>query len=99
MFAGGWTIEAAENVCSGESVERSEVLDLLTSLADKSLFVAETRGGLTRYGMLETVRHYAHDQLRDGDDPAAVRARHLDYFVDLADKLGDRKPMTNARQS
>ena len=81
VFAGGWTAEAAECVCSGEGVHRSKVLDLLTSLADKNLFVNETGDGVTRFSMLETVRHYAQDRLQESGEEATVRARHLDYFL------------------
>ena len=46
VFAGGWTLEAAEEVCSGEGIEQDDVLDLLSELVDKSLVVAEAcRGG------------------------------------------------------
>ena len=60
--------EAAERVCSGDGVDRAEVLDLLTSLADKNLVVAETHGDETRFGLLETVRHYAQDRLRESGE-------------------------------
>ena len=68
VFAGGWTLEAAERVCSGDGVDRADVLDLLTSLADKNLVAAETRCDETRFGMLETVRHYARDRLRESGE-------------------------------
>ena len=58
VFAGGWTLEAAEVVCAGEPVEDFEVLDLLTALVDKSLVVAEPAGDGTRYRLLETIRQY-----------------------------------------
>jgi non-specific serine/threonine protein kinase len=95
VFAGGWSLEAAERVCAGENVDPDAVLDLLTSLADKSLVVAETQGEHTRFGMLETVRHYAQDRLRDSGDDSRVRGRHVDYLlaiVDLLDKArGDEE--------
>src|SRR5205823_12041285 len=56
VFAGGWTLEAAEAVCLGEGVEEWEVLDLLTSLVEKSLVLYEEREGKGRYRLLETVR-------------------------------------------
>jgi predicted ATPase/class 3 adenylate cyclase/Tfp pilus assembly protein PilF len=52
VFMGGWTLEAAEAVCPGEPVEEWEVLDLLTSLGDKSLVVAEQQRASTRYRLL-----------------------------------------------
>jgi non-specific serine/threonine protein kinase len=59
IFAGGWTLQAAEQCCGGEDIGVWEVLDLLTSLADKSLLAAEEHNGATRYRLLETVRQYA----------------------------------------
>ena len=63
VFAGGWTLEAAEQVCAGDGVEDGEVLDLLTSLADKSLVMVEQNDGHSRYRLLETVRQYARERL------------------------------------
>jgi non-specific serine/threonine protein kinase len=81
VFAGGWTLEAAEHVCTDESIDRQSVLDLLTSLADKSLVLAEERDGVTRYRLLETVRQYARERLMAHGEEAHWRDRHLAYFV------------------
>lgn len=89
VFAGGWTLEAAESVCIGGSVRRTEVLDLLSSLTDKNLVRAETRGKETRFGQLETVRHYARDRLRERGEEDAVRARHVEFFLEMAGRLLD----------
>ena len=87
VFAGGWTLEAAEAVCSGGSVEEGDVLDLLGGLVDKSLVVAGvTTGGAVRYGMLEPVRQYAQDKLQDSADKEVVRHRHFGYFLGLAEE-------------
>src|SRR4030095_2233074 len=59
LFAGGWTLEAAERVCAGGEVDEGAVLDLLSHLVEKSLVVLEPGG--TRYRMLETVRQYARE--------------------------------------
>jgi predicted ATPase/class 3 adenylate cyclase/Tfp pilus assembly protein PilF len=85
IFAGGWTLEAAEWICVNEGVDHTEVLDLLTSLIDKSLVVAEERNGVTRYRMLETVRQYARDRLQERGEEPWWRARHLAYFVKMAE--------------
>ena len=68
VFAGGWTLAAAEEVCAGEDIDEAAVLDLLTSLVDKSLVVAEERDGATRYRLLETVRQYARDRLLESGE-------------------------------
>ena len=86
VFAGGWTLAAAEEVCVGAGVEQSDVIDLLTSLADKSLVVPEQADAQTRYRLLETVRQYARDRLEDTGESAAVRARHRDYCLALAEE-------------
>jgi non-specific serine/threonine protein kinase len=90
VFSGGWTLEAAEQVCSSEVVDRSAVLDLLTSLADKNLVAAEEHAGETRYGLLETVRQYALDQLREIGEEAGAQRQHFDCFLQLAEKAEPR---------
>jgi non-specific serine/threonine protein kinase len=86
VFSGGWTLDAAEQVCVGEGVDNVQVVDLLTSLADKNLVVADEQDGATRYGLLETVRHYAMEHLREHDREAPWRGRHLMYFLALAEE-------------
>jgi tetratricopeptide (TPR) repeat protein len=86
VFAGGWTLEAAEAVCVGEGVEEWEVLDRLTSLVEKSLVLYEEQSGEGRYRLLETVRQYARDRLQEGGEAEAVRGRHAEYFLRLAER-------------
>ncbi len=86
VFAGGWTLAAAEQVCSGDAVEGSAAFDLLTSLADKNLILAEANVGDTRYGLLETVRHYAGDRLRESGEEARVQRKYLEYFRTMAEE-------------
>ena len=84
VFAGGWTLESAEQVCSGDLVEDWEVLDLLTSLTDKSLVVYLEATGVARYRLLETVRQYARDRLLESGEVEVWRERHLAHFLALA---------------
>jgi predicted ATPase len=86
VFAGGWTLEAAEAVCPGDGIEAWEVLDLLTSLVEKSLAIYEEREDEARYRLLETVRQYARDRLLEAGEEAAVQARHRDWFLALAER-------------
>ena len=86
VFAGGWTLEAAEAVCASDDVEDWEVLDHLTSLTDKNLVIAEQKHGHTRYQLLETVRQYARDRLQERGGGEVWCERHLAYFVDLAEQ-------------
>ena len=85
VFAGGWSLEAAEAVCSGNGVDASGILDLLTQLVDKSLVVVETRGGEARYRLLETVRQYGLDRLLEAGETADVRKRHRNWYLDFAE--------------
>jgi predicted ATPase/DNA-binding XRE family transcriptional regulator len=87
IFAGGWTLEAAESVCRDEDIEKYKILDLLTQLLNKSLIVAEREQGKdTRYHMLETIRQYAREKLWAAGEGEIIRQQHLAYFVDLAER-------------
>jgi predicted ATPase len=86
VFSGGWTLAGAEQVCTGEGVDDVEALDLLTSLSDKNLVVADEQDDATRYRLLETVREYARDRLRERGDEARWQSGHLAYFLALAEE-------------
>jgi predicted ATPase/class 3 adenylate cyclase len=79
VFAGGWTLEAAEAVGGGDGLDPEQVLDLLAQLVGKSLVVLDA--GAARYRMLETVRAYAEEKLAAGGHGAATRNRHLQHLV------------------
>ncbi len=81
VFAGGWTIEAAEHVCAGGDLDRSRVLDSLTGIVEKSLAVLDPEAG--RYSMLQTVREYALEKLGEAGEEAQIRSRHLDHWLAL----------------
>ncbi len=83
VFAGGWTLEAAEAVCAGGSVEAAEILNRLTSLVDKSLVLVEMLGAEARYRLLETVREYGLAQLRQSGEADDVRRRHREWCLSL----------------
>ncbi len=85
VFAGGWTLEAAEHVCADDRVPLLEVLDLLTSLSDKSLVVGESASGHFRYRLLETVRQYARDRLQGAAQTAPWQRRHRTHFLAVAE--------------
>jgi tetratricopeptide (TPR) repeat protein len=87
VFAGGWTLEAAEAICVDDGIDPYEVLDLLTQLVNKSLVIADREvEHETRYRMLETIRQYARDKLFEAGEGDQVRERHLDYFLALTEK-------------
>jgi predicted ATPase/class 3 adenylate cyclase len=86
VFA-GWTLEAAEKVCQGEGIEGWEVLELQAHLVEKSLvLVEEGPGGEARYRLLGTIRQYARDRLIEAGEAAAVRDRHRNWFLELAER-------------
>jgi non-specific serine/threonine protein kinase len=85
VFAGGFTSDALERVVAEEPLEQADVLDVLTSLVDKSLVVAEDREGRTRYRLLESLQQYAAEQLPSLADVRRCYQGHLQYFVQLAE--------------
>jgi predicted ATPase/DNA-binding SARP family transcriptional activator len=84
VFSGGASLEAAEQVCVGADVEQDQVLELLTSLAEKSLLVTEG-DGVPRYRMLGTIKEYAADRLAEAGESDLARQAHLAYFTELAE--------------
>ena len=83
VFVGGFTLEGAEAVGS-EPAEEADVLDLLSALVAKSLVVVELGGGTPRYRLLETVRQYALERLREVGREDDVRGRHAEHFLRVA---------------
>jgi len=88
VFAGGWSLEAAEAVCAGEGITAHDALDLLTHLVDKSLVMAaqEGPGAHARYWLLDTVRQYSGEKLREADEETLLRRRHREYFREWAER-------------
>jgi non-specific serine/threonine protein kinase len=84
VFAGGWTLEAAEKVGADPIVDVYEVVDLLTHLVEKSLVQLEADGD--RYRLLETVRQYAKERLEEAGEKAQTRTRHLAHFLSFAEE-------------
>ena len=93
VFAGGWTLEAAEAVLAADDHDDagSDVLEGLTALVDHSL-VQQTMpsDAEARFGMLETIREYGLEQLRASGDEAPVRQRHAEFFRLFAERAGRR---------
>ncbi len=86
VFAGGWTLEAAEEVCSGEEIEEGEVLDVLSELVERSLVVTEAgHDEVPRFRMLEPIRQYGRELLEQSGELEALRSRHASYYLKLAE--------------
>jgi predicted ATPase/DNA-binding SARP family transcriptional activator len=84
VFAGGFTLEAAEEVCAGDGVARAEIPALIAELVEVSLVVPARRDGTTRYQLLETLRTYGRDRLQAEGAARRWQQRHADSFVALA---------------
>jgi predicted ATPase/class 3 adenylate cyclase/predicted negative regulator of RcsB-dependent stress response len=84
VFVGGWTLEAAEQVCVQERSEL-DILELLTHLVDKSLVNMEESAEDVRYRMLETTRQYAREMLMMSEETRIYRDQHLEYFLKYAE--------------
>jgi predicted ATPase len=88
VFVGGFELDAAEAVCSVGAAEIFEVADLLGSLVNKSLVVAERSSGSLRYRLLETIRQYAAGQLVETDGEAQTRqarSMHAEFYLQLSE--------------
>jgi predicted ATPase/DNA-binding CsgD family transcriptional regulator len=101
VFAGGWTLEAAEEVCSGEGIGRDDVLDLISELVERSLVVAEAGDEeVVRFRMLEPIRQYGQEFLEESGESEALRSRHAGYYLALtegADAQVSERQLSEAR--
>ena len=86
VFAGRWTLDAAEAICAGGDIPAEDVLDGLTSLTDKSLVTAEPLGDEVRYGLLETVRQYARERLNETGAADVTRQAHRNWYLRFAER-------------
>jgi predicted ATPase len=93
IFVGGWTLAAAEAVCTGDEVSKEAVLDRLTELVNKSLVQVIAPGAdEARYGLLETVRQYARAHLDAAGETDQMRRRHRDWYLQLAEQAAAEWP-------
>ena len=91
VFAGGFSLEAAEAVCAGEGLDQADVLPLLSLLVEKSLVNAgEEEDARVRFRLPETLREYARERLDGAGAPGAAagatRGRHAGFYTDLAEE-------------
>jgi predicted ATPase/class 3 adenylate cyclase len=95
IFSGAFTFDFAMTVCTGDKIEDIEILDLLTSLADKSLLNTDHSSDDVRYRMLESTKQYAHEKLVEHGEYEAIVRRHAETYLAFADGL-DREWDTTA---
>jgi non-specific serine/threonine protein kinase len=84
VFAGGWTLEAAEAVCAGDGLDRERVLELVSGLVNKSLVLAEEHDGQTRFRFMVTLQEYARNQLTRTEEGRSIDRAHAEYVLALA---------------
>jgi predicted ATPase/class 3 adenylate cyclase len=90
VFSGGCTLEAIEEICSGDPVESDAAMDLVTGLVARSLVVAEDRHLGTRYRLLETIRQYGEERLADLGETETARIRHARFYATLLTRARER---------
>ena len=89
VFAGGWTLEAASDVCSDDTIESWDILDLLAALVDKSMVVAELGESDQRYRLLESTRQYALEKLTESGERDHLRNRHAAYVFQMMQQAAE----------
>jgi predicted ATPase/class 3 adenylate cyclase len=95
VFAGGFDLRAAETVCGFEPIDVTDVIDLVGSLVDKSMIVADRGSAGMRYRLLETLRQFGEDQLELRGETAVLRDRHAAEYADL---IGELDVLVRGRQ-
>lgn len=86
VFSGGFDLPAAEAICAGGDIRADGVLDVLAALVDKSIVVVDERAGRVRYRLLETIRQYGRERLREHGEETPLRQIHRDYFGRMVDR-------------
>ncbi|MFI7703500.1 LuxR C-terminal-related transcriptional regulator [Nonomuraea sp. NPDC049480] len=84
VFAGGFDLDLAEQVCAEPPISRAEIVDLLGGLVDKSLVLCDE--GRTRYRLLETIKRYAVGRLEQAGEREVLRERHLSVLCELQER-------------
>ena len=84
VFAGSFTLPALEAICCGPPLDRTELLELLSRLVDKSLVLAERTNGASRYRQLEPVRQFCRENLERAGEVPLLSAAHCAYYLEFA---------------
>ena len=91
VFVNGWTLEAAESVCSDkdtladDALKKEDILELLTQLVNKSLVMTDESRGEVRYHMLETIRQFGSNKLEEANEGESLHDRHMEFFTQFAE--------------
>lgn len=90
IFRGGWSLDAVTTVCADDIVSKHAILDFLSSLVDKSLVAVDFGPELQRYHLLETLREYGVERLKEHGEFAAAAERHAEYFTEFGHRAKAR---------
>ena len=87
VFAGGWTLPAAQMICSDDTLSPAEITEVLYNLTNKSLIMLteSASGAVLRYRILEVIRQFASEQLIEAGESSTLHDRHLAYYLELAE--------------
>jgi predicted ATPase/class 3 adenylate cyclase len=83
VFVDGWTLESAEEICSDDNVNKEELLDLLSLLVEKSIIIFDS--DKERYRILESIRQYGEEKLKEASETNKILSKHLHYFMELSE--------------
>ena len=103
VFAGSFSLDAAEAVCAGDPLDADDILDGVTALVDKSLVTMIAGEGVARYRLLETLRQYAMERLCDAGERDLLERRHAEHFLNVVEEAapklfgGEQEPGLLAR--
>lgn len=86
VFTGGFTLEAAEQVCAAAGIVGADVLNLVGRLVDKSLVIVDERDRHARYRLLESVRQYGRERLDESGEAEIIQRQHRNWYLDLAER-------------
>lgn len=87
VFKGGFTLQSAAEVCSDKSINKNEMLDVITGLTEKSLVIVSESGDRIRYGMLETIRQYSEERYCNKKE---MQRKHFSFFLKLSENSNSK---------
>ncbi len=96
VFSGGWTLEAAEEICSDDKIQKHDILDLLSSLTEKSVIIYDSEKD--RYRILETIKQYGEEKLMEINERERFFLNHLKYYKDFAIDSGPKVELSEAEK-
>ncbi len=97
IFTGSFSLEAASDICADDTIDAWDLLDVLSSLVDKSMVVAELYGSEQRYRLLESTRQYALERLASTGEERELRRRHAAHFCRFTEEAEHRYFITPLR--